>query len=77
MHKRAECYPFAGFFLGILNLCIFSLTKCERIATENICQKFYSFEIKENQNYILNFDLSLSSFRINTKGIFFFLFLKV
>ena len=31
---------------------------------KNICQKFYSFERKGKLNIILNFDLSLSSFRV-------------
>ena len=40
------------------------MIKCEWIATENICQKFYSFERKGKHYLILNFDLSLSSFRV-------------
>ena len=38
----------------------------ERMATENICQKFYSFERKGKQYLLLNFDLSLSSFRVKS-----------
>ena len=42
----------------------FSLIKCEWIATENICKKFYSFERKIKLNLVLNFDLTLGSFRV-------------
>ena len=43
--------------------------KCEWIATENICQKFYSYERKGKQYLSLNFDLSLSSFRVKALTI--------
>ena len=63
----------ADFFLGVLNLCIFSVIKCELIATENICQKFYSFERKWKLNLIVKFYLSFSSFMVKAsdKYIFF------
>ena len=38
--------PNADFFLGILNLYIFSLIQCDWIATEKLCKKFYSVERK-------------------------------
>ena len=46
------------------------MTKCEWIATENICQKLYSFERKGKLNLLLNFGLSLSSFRVKNKELF-------
>ena len=58
------------FLLGILNGCIFSLIKCPLLATENIFQKFYSFERKGKQYLFLNFVLSLSSFRVNVPTLF-------
>ena len=38
-----------------LKYCILSLINCKLIATENIRQKFYSFERKGKLNWILNF----------------------
>ena len=40
------------------------MIKCKWIANEKICQKFYIFERKGKPNLILNFDLSLSRFRV-------------
>ena len=45
------------------------MIKCKWIATENICQKLYSFERKGKLNYILNFDLSPSSLRVKCNNI--------
>ena len=59
--KSTKCW----IFLSILNLCIFSLSKCEWNATKNICQKLYNFERRGKLNMISNFDQSLSSFRVN------------
>ena len=42
-------YTQGWFFLGILNLYIFSMIQCEWIATENICKKFYGLKEKENK----------------------------
>ena len=52
-------------FPGNLNKCRFVLIKCKWIAFEQICQKMLSFERKGKQYLSLNFDLFLSSFRVN------------
>ena len=59
----------AHFSSVFKNLCIFSLIKRKWIATENICQKFYSIERKGKPNWILNLDLSLGSFRVKLKAL--------
>ena len=43
-------------FFGIFNLCIFSLSKCQGIATENICQNVYIVEEKKRETK-LDFEL--------------------
>ena len=50
-----------------LNLCIFSLKKCEWIATEKISQKIYIFERKAKLNLSLNFALSFRTLGVNKK----------
>ena len=57
----------ADFFLVFLIYVYFLWASVSELQPNITCQKFCSFERRGKQNLILNFDLSLSSFRVKKK----------